>query len=285
MDVLESFDHEIESRHMKGEESMVQVEKDKMTGALFFRWTSPEGESSYFSLEKTIGNGLKLSYMSGEDYDNASGKKVIKKYAEETEVSKVGGEIRVKQFQGWVSKDNCEDYSYNATTGGQYIKYDENGIMIEKVLEAFPSVHVPRGNVKEETLWSMLSTPRNYFDPTFDDHHYSVKMSLYRNSIDIATMHYVDKENDHEYLAETLLDQGVGLRKMKEQDYSLFNNNVEILGLSSDAIEEMIQKEKDPKVQEGLRELSKGRATYYYSSDEDPHFTCKYHGEEKGKTR
>ena len=67
--------------------------------------------------------------------------------------------------------------------------------------------------------------------------------------------------------------------------YDSYPQDIVISPLSSEEIENMIQREKNPKVAEGLKLYAAGRENYYYSSSEDKHFISEGISKSQGRSK
>ena len=70
------------------------------------------------------------------------------------------------------------------------------------------------------------------------------------------------------------LNQEHGLRDMRTIGDTQHQKEVVIESLSQEEIDNMIKKENNEKVADGLRKYAAGRTTYSYNSADDRHFIC-----------
>ena len=101
---------------------------------------------------------------------------------------------------------------------------------------------------------------------------YKTREILRREKLDVARFVYEDKTRNRHYQASVPLNQEHGLREMHTIGGDPFPKEIMIDPISSEELEEMITRENNPKVEEGLRVFAEGREKYYYNSNEDSHF-------------
>ena len=120
---------------------------------------------------------------------------------------------------------------------------------------------------------SALYVPRNAYGICHNQ--YSTRTFLKREYLDTARIIHEDRDKKFYYNAVTRLNSEHGLRDMTMVGgYDPYPEKVEILPLSAEQIENLIQLEDNLKVQEGLRNFVHDREHYSYDSSTDPAFVC-----------
>ena len=180
------------------------------------------------------------------------------------------GEVVIDEY--YVGADNYTtglDGSIISTTATSK-KYDNNGVMVErenvskKPHKAMESVR----NIKPSVVLNDMSKG----DMLRVDSSCRRRELLVRDKLDTATIRYEDNDKNEKYEGIIPLNQEYGLRDMRILGQQLEQDRVVIHPIFKEEIEEMIMKEKNPRIQEGLRAYAKGRETYSYDSSMDKDF-------------
>lgn len=160
--------------------------------------------------------------------------------------------------------------------------YRADGIMRDREFKDYGEGELTE-SFDNANVGSILYIPREAFKYGFMNDKYEERTVMTRDRFDTAHVYHEDKRKGIEYSATIPLDRQHGLRDMNTVVgfHGQFPEEVIIQPLSKEDIEEMITKEKNTKVEEGLRKLAQGRDTYYYDSKKDPHF--KYVGFDNSK--
>jgi len=269
-------------------EASEKVTADEENNRITFEWRSQTGEkySMIISCPKpeTI-EAIKVEEKTafiGKNGKLIKEKNVIENIAT---LDKYGG-INLISNSSTIDNVDCQIGKCNNTTSSERKYYISKGIMTEREYKGFStaelSVDLDKAKIDE-----MLIIPRNAFIIGSPWHNkYDSRTLLVRDKLDTARIASEDRTKGIEYRAITPLDQEHGLRNMNlSGGNDPYPQDIEIFPLSQEEIETMIENENNSKVEEGLRELAKGRTTYSYDSSKDEKFYYKNDSLTKGKTK
>ena len=178
---------------------------------------------------------------------------------------------------------DCENYVYNNTGSAEKKVYTDKGVMYEREYRSLDLGPLTNMNTVDVPVSSMLYYPREAFDIS----NIAYKMCNYRevlrrDKLDTAQL-FIQKNGKITYQSIVPLSQQHGLRDMNTIGQQTTEEEVFIGPKTQEEIEEMIQKENDPVLQEGLRAFAKDRDSYSYHSELDDHYINK--NNEESKTR
>ncbi|MCX4365182.1 MAG: hypothetical protein OSJ70_05360 [Bacilli bacterium] len=165
--------------------------------------------------------------------------------------------------------DKCNNSVWQETE-----KYSSCGLMLKKEI-----VHYTRGelneNFKTASIDSMLYIPRKALIAS-DENIESLRSRrtvISREYLDTAHLFIDDFANNLTFSSSVPLNQESGLRNMNiDEVYMNFPKEVFIPPVEDWELDLMICGESNPKVQEGLKDLSHGRVNYSYDSTMDKKF-------------
>ena len=166
---------------------------------------------------------------------------------------------------------DCGNEKCNHSTWAERKYYTSEGVMGEREHKTFSRVELPK-NFDMVGSDLLLAIPRGAFQSDIFSKRYESRTILVRNKLDTARIYSEDKAKGIRYSAITPLNQEHGLGDMVLPSGYSYPQNVVITPLSQEAIYEMIQRESNPKVAEGLRRYAVGRDNYFYNSEEDINF-------------
>ncbi len=228
----------------------------------------PVGNSIYLD-----NNGINITIS----IENGNIKYLLDKYKEEiTEVEiTIKNEIITLQTNyAMIGNADLPLNKCSITNSVSKEKYNEYGIMINKEYKLYKPriINHPQDDL---SLTEILQPSREaFYEESSYNNSYMYREYAQRMQIDIAKIYIVDKVNSKEYASEILLENNYQKMNIDIKDYG----EKEIEPLTIDQIEEKIKTEHNPKVQEGLRKLSKSRDSYEYKSLKDPNFISKGYG-------
>ncbi len=181
--------------------------------------------------------------------------------------------------------------SYNTDSSLEMKHYNSFGVE-----DYYMKMEMPQENRKREGFRSLgehyyfaTYSVRNVFNsssPSFGK--YEMLTSVKREMLDTAKLNIENRRKGKEicFSATIPLIDEYSLRDMRAvtDGYVTYtaDKNIVIPCLSKEEIDSKIFKEQNPKVREGLRQLSSGRENYSYDSSLDEKFVREVNGENKG---
>lgn len=202
-----------------------------------------------------------------------NGKRVKEKFVleEVATMDKSTGSVTLTENYARVDNEGCNSNRCNNRTSASREIFSSDGISVRKEMKWFPSALLDN-DFEHVPIDSVLYIPRQAFDfGQFRDMYVLSELYL-REKLDTARKLVEDKETGIKYSATIPLNQEHGLSDMIPIGGDPYPQEIVIPPLSQEQIEEMIQKETNSKVAEGLRKYAVGRNTYSYNSLEDKDF-------------
>lgn len=187
------------------------------------------------------------------------------------------GFMSLTQNYAMLYNTDCVGGKCNNMTSSKHSIYDDKGVMVGVEYKGYPTRELAESILDEPTndfsIDSALYVPRNAYGICHNQ--YSTRTFLKREYLDTARIIHEDRDKKFYYNAVTRLNSEHGLRDMTMVGgYDPYPEKVEILPLSAEQIEGLIQLEDNLKVQEGLRAFVRDREHYSYDSSTDPSFVC-----------
>lgn len=240
-------------------------------GVISFQYATSEGDNYSFELKASEDSISCVRVEEPHSYVGNSGSVVRQKHAIEI-ISKLDeyGQVTVTKNIGSIDNVDCEDnMHYNMTSSVETCVYNRDGVMSEREYRYYGS-RKGEGYFHRVGANELLNLARR-IEPYGDRMPYSSRTKLVRDKLDVATIVYDDRDSGHEYYGKVPLYQEHGLRDMHVANgYNLYPvPNVEIYPLMESEIDQMLARESDPRVAEGLKKYAVGRTTYRYSSNGD----------------
>lgn len=251
---------------------VVTVREEK--GNISFDWTSTTGTKYSMSISSSSPDTFKcISTEERKPFVGKNGQTIREKnVVEKVATIDQSGFITLTTNGSMVNNVDCGVGKCNNSTWAEKKYYTSNGVMRDREYKGFKSGELTE-DFDRTRIDSMLFIPRQAFDFGFWHDKYETRTLLTREKLDTARIISVDKTKGIKYIATTPLNQEYGLRDMGlPSGYDPYPQDVVIPPLSQEEIEAMIQKERNPKVEEGLRAYAVGRENYYYNSAEDKNF-------------
>lgn len=186
-------------------------------------------------------------------------------------VSKLDGEqLIITSNYGSMDNIGCDNKHYNLASSIEKCVYDKDGIMNEREGRYYQ----PRKGagffhrVGADELLSFARWVPHY--STWNDV-FTTRTLLRRDTLDVANVVYQDRSTGQEHYGKVPLHQEHGLRDMYiANGYGVYPMpEVRIYPLMESEVEEMLAREKDERVANGLRKYAVGRTTYSYNSNGD----------------
>ena len=195
-------------------------------------------------------------------------------------IDELGG-IVIDYNSSTVNNFRCENWNCNEISFAERKTYTSDGVMSKKEIKTFPQINIKSG-INSINESSMLIRARQGFEAGNFTDSYDTRTFLVRDQFDTAKVKFEDKSKGMYYFSVLPLDQRYGLRDMNLIDNAIFSPEVEILPTSKYDVEQVIKRESNEKVADGLRKIAIGRENYYYNSADDFNFVCIVSSEEKG---
>lgn len=263
--LLEMFSH-------IGDAKFLSVHEEE--GKISFDYQKPT-EGKKWSVSILSPNPEALIYISCKEDDKMS---IDGQYAKEKFVlenvatmDKSTGSVTLIENSSRVDNKECSPNRCNNRTSASREIFSSDGISVRKEMKWFPSALLDN-DFEHVPIDSVLYIPRQAFDfGQFRDMYVLSELYL-REKLDTARKLVEDKETGIKYRATIPLNQEHGLSDMIPIGGDPYPQEIVIPPLSQEQIEEMIQKETNSKVAEGLRKYAVGRNTYSYNSLEDKDF-------------
>ena len=170
-------------------------------------------------------------------------------------------EIEITTYRG-TAEDRTLDSS-EIYTSSEKARYASDGIMVEREYTTFPkSNHFSADRLEAGNLFDHAKTSSRDYDS---------KWTATRKFADVAFVYEVQRVNRDikpTFRGYAYINQEHGLRDIRISPIIKSFDTV-ISPLSQQAIDEMIAREPNEKVKEGLRRISKDRDKFYYNPADD----------------
>lgn len=239
-------------------------------GVVSFEYTSEVGDKYSFELKAGENSISCVRVEEPHSFVGNSGSVVRQKNAIEI-ISKLDeyGHVTITKNIGGIDNIDCDNKHYNMSSSVETCMYDKDGVMYEREHKYY-GARKGEGYFHRVGANELLNLARwiGYYG---DKMPYSARTKLVRDTLDVATIVYHDRDRGHEYYGKVPLHQEHGLRDMYiANGYNFWPvPEVNIHPLMESEIEAMLARESDPRVAEGLRKYAEGRTTYRYSSNGD----------------
>ncbi len=272
---LEEIDELISQLNMFEEAKEVMVESDGTN--ISFKFTGPDATAYYVEISKKDDKCFKcFKTEERKPYLGTNGEYIKEKNMLEDIITlDDSGFVVIETNGSFVNDINASNGLCNNTCWAQKKTYNANGVMQEREYIGFPTgvLNEPYDRV---TSNSSLYLARRAFDGTLANF-YEARTILRRDKLDTARIYAEDKTRDLKYSAVIPLNQEHGLRDMNMMGgYDPYLKEIAIRPLSLEEVERMLEKEKDPKIKEGLKAFAQGRENYQYNSLDDPYFVYEH---------
>ena len=158
----------------------------------------------------------------------------------------------------------------NSHTLAEKHKYSKDGIETLNLAKHYDSVFADK--LTSPNVAGTLRIAHEAFNTNSSFYYdYQSSLSLERQYLDTARYILNDKKNNTKFSSMVTLNHEHSLRNMQPSQVQPISEVV-ISGISINEIEEMISKEKNPTIANGLRQLANGRQYFQYNSENDPNF-------------
>lgn len=244
------------------------------TGSIAFEWTSEFGDSYSLRISSSKPNSFRCVQVEEQIPPEDKKEQVIRKKVVVEKIATIdeAGNISLVTNGAVIHNINCPSGKYNNSTWAEKKMYTSNGVMCNREYKSFPDAQLT-GSLDEAIVDSLLFIPRQAFVAGFWDNKYETHTFLVRDKLDTAKIVFEDKINGIMYRAITPLNQEHGLRDMELlPGYEHCPQDIVISPLSQEQIDAMIQRENNPKIQEGLKSYAVDRDVYSYDSKKDKNF-------------
>lgn len=250
--------------------SVVLVDSSNET--LSFTYTAGDGDKYKFDLSCPDENTVRFIRIDEpHTYVGMSGSVVRKKSALEL-IAKLEehGDVYIITNKGAIDNVGCDNHHYNMTNYVEKRIYTKRGVMYEREMKTYP-VRKGEGYFHRVGVKEMLLLARQAFDygPWADK--FEKRTLLRREMIDTAKLVYEDRKSEANYIGIVPLKSEDSLRDLVIADeYNTYPmKDVVIPALTEAEVADLLAREKDEKVAEGLGYFAQGRTSYCYNSVEN----------------
>ena len=254
-----------------GMEDSSVVLVDSSNETLSFTYTAGDGDKYKFDLSCPDENTVRFIRIDEpHTYVGMSGSVVRKKSALEL-IAKLEehGDVYIITNKGAIDNVGCDNHHYNMTNYVEKRIYTKRGVMYEREMKTYP-VRKGEGYFHRVGVKEMLLLARQAFDygPWADK--FEKRTLLRREMIDTAKLVYEDRKSEANYIGIVPLKSEGSLRDLVIADeYNTYPmKDVVIPALTEAEVADLLAREKDEKVAEGLGYFAKGRTSYCYNSVE-----------------
>lgn len=252
-------------------EDLSVVLLDKSNSSLSFNYNSLDGDTYKVELScpdnKTI-KFVKLvelhSFVGDEGY-------VVRQKNVMEQIATLGehGEVIIVTNKGAIDNIGCDNHHYNMNNSVERRVYTKRGVMYERENKNY-ATRKGEGYFHRVGAKEMLLLARQAFEygPWADT--YNKRTLLRREMFDTARLNYEDRAKDNHYYGVVPLSKENSLKDLfiaKEYNYYPMID-VKIEPLTEEEINNIISKESNELIAEGLRYFANGRTSYSYSSSD-----------------
>ena len=271
-DVIYSIEGKIDTMNVGINAKDIEVTEDNKNISFEYNFLGKKYSLLISNINENEIRCLKLLNQK-QDRENINGYYQIDEKHINEMIAKVddNGNLIISENFSLLDNENCSDKEVNNFTTSERKTFNKNGIMIEREFKSFGENKLQE-NINDVRIDSALYIPRLAFEVNNFSDKYIERTLLRREMLDTARLLYKDNLNEIEYQTTVKLNEYNGLKNMSIQGYQDYPDDIVISPISKFEIEQKIVREENPKVQEGLRELSIGREEYNYNSKEDQHF-------------
>ena len=253
-------------------EDLSVVLLDKSNSSLSFNYNSLDGDTYKVELScpdnKTI-KFVKLvelhSFVGDEGY-------VVRQKNVMEQIATLGehGEVIIVTNKGAIDNIGCDNHHYNMNNSVERRVYTKRGVMYEREHKVY-ATRKGEGYFHRVGAKEMLLLARQAFDygPWSDT--YNRRTLLRREMLDTARLVYENRGNESNYYGVVPLHKGNSLKDLViDGEYNKYPmKDVEIPALTEGEVAELLARETDEKIAEGLGFFAQGRTTYTYKSVEN----------------
>lgn len=278
--ILVQFESVISSMNMGEKSSSVIAFQDDKT--IKFKYS--DTNSTYeMSISVLSDNSFKyLVEETKQPFRAVDGKEIRQKVISEgiAEV-KIDGESTFEVHYGYLDDIDCKQNECNVSNSARKTVYDKSGIEIEK---NFVSNNTYKQSFSMDNLpyTGSLGMAREALVPgSLSNSRYVYKEIVRRDKFDTARVSIDDRDRERKFNSVVELSGEHGYRNMYIAGNSFGPRTIQ--NLTTYQIEEMLNKETNPRVKEGLKEYAAGRDVYFYSSADDPYFVSEGYEQSRSK--
>ena len=245
---------------------------DSSNETLSFSYTAGDGDKYKFDLSCPDENTVRFIRIDEpHTYVGMSGSVVRKKSALEHIIKlEEHGDVVVITNKGAIDNVGCDNHHYNMTNYVEKRVYTQRGVMYEREIKTYP-VRKGEGYFHRVGVKEMLLLARQAFDygPWADK--FEKRTFLRREMIDTAKLVYEDRKNENNYVGIVPLKSEGSLRDLVIADeYNTYPmKDVVIPALTEAEVADLLAREANEKVAEGLGYFAQGRTSYCYNSVEN----------------
>lgn len=243
---------------------------DRSNGTLSFDYTASNGDRFKFDLACLNSSTIRCIRADEPHSFVGNDGKVVRKKSVVEYVAELGerGEVTIFVNNGAIDNIYCDNHHYNINSSVERRIYTTRGVMYERESKTY-ATRKGEGYFHRVGVNEMLLLSRQAFDYAPWSDSYAKRTLLRREMLDTAKLFYENRLSDNNYCGVVPLNSVRGLRDMIiAKEYNKFPvNEVEINPLTKAEIADLLARESDERVAEGLSYFAKGRENYCYSSN------------------
>lgn len=247
--------------------SVVLVEESD--GVLAFKYTSVAGDNYKMEISCPDKKTIKAVRVEephtfvGESGSVVRQKNVVEQVARLEEQ----GDVTIITNRGSIDNIGCDNHHYNMNNSVERSVYTKRGVMYERENKSY-ATRKGEGYFHRVGVNEMLLLARQAFDYAPWADIYNRRTLLRRELLDTARLMFEDRSKENSYYGVVPLCHDNSLRDMFiAKEYNVFPMaDVEIEPLTEGEVADLLARETNEKVAEGLKYFSAGRTSYHYSS-------------------
>ena len=259
---------------IKQEEKLEDVTVREKDGNISFEYEKENSEKHSMSISSSNPNELVYRDDISSSHSKTGGGEIhMKTISEVTAKRSENGTITVGEVFAMVDDNECSYKECNVNESSTLKTFNTNGIMVRLEKKSYERSHNSNIGIDCDILPAIAPFATRGIDNSTDNN-YSTREYLERDKLDVARMAYDDKKTGVKYLTYIpLYGASDSLQLMSMPRLDPYMVSWEIPRMSTDNIEELLSKETDPKIAEGLRQYSEGREDFYYNTELDKQFS------------
>ncbi len=261
-----------EIKTMIGQMNILDIENVSVYsegGKISFKYNSVDGDR--YSVNISAGNPESISFdreVEKKSFTTNDGQTVrVGEKVQTTAALNNTGDLTLSTVGKSIDNYQCDQGQRNENIMMRKVNYDKNGVM-DLSERKYSSSRIPLAY--DNAPISLNTQIENVYDK---------RELVSREKIDTARVVVEDKKNGYSTIAFSAvvpLSTEHGLKNMVPQNgINEYTDSIEIPDMTEFEVQEMVNKETNPKVREGLAGYAQSRAGYHYNSAEDPNFVHK----------
>lgn len=272
-EVISKIDNLISQMNMfEAAKDIIVTEKSH---TISFAWNASDGRKYSMDISCPTPDTFSCTRVEEEPtHTNMNGRSFrVKNIIEEVAMLDKSGCVTLRTNGSSIDDLNCGNSWCNNITWSEKSEYDTYGVMSEREVKHFHMSELMQ-SFDNADINSILYIPRQAYGRGIFSDRFESRTLLRRDSLDTARVVQEDKSGIR-YNATNVLNQEHGLKNLILNGGG-YLQDVVIDPLPKEQVDEMIQRESNPKVREGLKRYATGRENYRYDSAQDKNFVYVY---------